>query len=262
VGSLVLEWPGLHGSLHCERCGPQLAASWLSTCALQMPFPDERATRGGALNTDLLRHVSPRAVELLLSMLQRLPEARCSAAQALDSAWIVEGAHSTCEQESRGYTPPIPGAPTPLDVGIVQRMSRYARYSKVKQRLLLRLADSCSDRELIDLQRQFQRMDTSHSGTLSASEVSSALREFKTGSSGQRVYTDDDISQARHSLSLRTLLVCRPTVVSAPMLGVLVRLLARFDGARLSKLPAERGYKQAGKRMRTAEVHTNHTACR
>jgi hypothetical protein len=152
---------------------------------VQLPFADEAATRRGNLDTSQLSGVSPEAVQLLLSVLQRVPQARCTAAQALNSAWIVrhEQHHATYKLQS------------PLDVGVVRRMRRYSRYSKVKQQLLLRLADTASHRELKDLQRQFLRMDTDHNGYLSAAEVKAALREFKTGEDGARVYSDRDIDQ-------------------------------------------------------------------
>ena len=110
----------------------------------QLPFATQLATQRGKLDASLLRHLSPEAIELLLALLQRLPQARCTAAQAPESRWILAGADSASAVAST------------LDIGVAQRMRRYAQANPVKQSLLLRLAGTCSHEELRDLQRQFR----------------------------------------------------------------------------------------------------------
>ena len=113
-------------------------------------------------------------------------QARCTASHALSSPWVMRGQEraSPVAQE--------------LDVGVIRRMRQYSGYHKVKQSVLLRLADACSDDdELQHLRRQFHRMDINNDGCLSQDEVLRAMRQVKTGEDGRRVYTDRDIKEAR-----------------------------------------------------------------
>lgn len=113
-----------------------------------------------------------------------LPQARCTAAQALDSKWIREGT--------------VAATASNIDIGIARRMKQYSEYNKVKHGLLMRLVEQCNPNELMGLQRQFSLMDKNADGSLSLEEVTQALRQFKTGDSGQRVYTDKQIAQVHN----------------------------------------------------------------
>lgn len=112
-----------------------------------------------------------------------LVQARCTAAQALDSAWIR--GHGVYSQ-------------VPLDIGVVTRMSNYASYNKVKHSILLQIAERCNNRELQNLQRQFAAMDADGDGLLDLREVTAALRAVRTGAEGKPVYTDDQIRAVRY----------------------------------------------------------------
>ena len=111
-----------------------------------------------------------------------LLQARCTAAQALDSSWI------------RGH---CAYSAAPLDIGVVTRMSKYASYNKVKHGILLQIAERCNNRELQNLQRQFAAMDVDKDGLLSLQEVTTALRGVRTGAEGKPVYTDEQIHAVR-----------------------------------------------------------------
>lgn len=113
----------------------------------------------------------------------RRVQARPTAAQALDSEWFVRGAAAVAQ---------VP------DIGIARRIEQFSQYNQVKQSLLMRLASECNQEELLDLRRQFARLDTNRDGTLSLQEAGAALRAVVSGVRGKRVYSDEEIEKVLH----------------------------------------------------------------
>jgi hypothetical protein len=95
-----------------------------------------------------------------------------------------------------------------IDIGMARRMKQYSEYNQVKHALLMRLAQQCTPNELMGLQRQFSLLDKNGDGSLSLDEVTQALRQFRTGNSGQRVYTDEQIAQVHICPACRHVLSC------------------------------------------------------
>ena len=78
-----------------------------------------------------LREVSTAARGLLMSLLERDPARRITAAKALEHPWLME----TLAGGGRG-------APRPLRASVVQRLQRFATHGRLKQLVLRLLAES------------------------------------------------------------------------------------------------------------------------
>lgn len=109
-------------------------------------------------------------------------QARYSAARALAHPWIAQD----------GKAPDAP-----LDVRVIQNMSRFAGYNRVKKAILVQIARTFKESEISDLRRQFAVMDTDNSGTISIDEMFKAMTSFKTGENGKPVFSKQEISRVR-----------------------------------------------------------------
>lgn len=109
-------------------------------------------------------------------------QARYSAARALAHPWIAQD----------GIAPDAP-----LDVRVIQNMSRFASYNRVKKAILVEIAKTFKESEISDLRRQFAVMDTDNSGTISIDEMFKAMTSFKTGENGKPVFSEEEIKGVR-----------------------------------------------------------------
>lgn len=107
-------------------------------------------------------------------------QARYSAARGLAHPWISQD----------GIAPDAP-----LDVRVIQNMSRFASYNRVKKAILIEIAKTFKEAEISDLRRQFAVMDKDNSGTISIDEMFEAMTRFKTGENGKPVFSKEEISR-------------------------------------------------------------------
>ncbi|TVU15236.1 hypothetical protein EJB05_38745, partial [Eragrostis curvula] len=106
--------------------------------------------------------VSERAKDLLLRMLNRDPQMRITAAQALEHPWL------------KGR-----GAPNrPIDSALLPRMKQFKAMNKLKQLALKVIAENLSPEELKGLKQMFNNMDTDKSGTITVEELKEGLRKL------------------------------------------------------------------------------------
>jgi len=130
------------------------------------------------LDTPELRsQMSRPALDLLHSLLQRDPNHRLSALQALQHPWIKE----------LDDHPEIP-----LAGSVLQRIQRFATYGRMKQMVLLKVSQEIIDRgstSLTELKTVFDTIDLDGSGALSFQELSVGLREQGY------IVTDDEVQQ-------------------------------------------------------------------
>eukprot|EP00873_Tetraselmis_striata_P012822 jgi/Tetstr1/433086/TSEL_022418.t1 len=130
------------------------------------------------LDTPELRaQMSALALDLLRKLLIRDPNQRLSAAEALQHPWIKELDEHT---------------DIPLQGSVLQRLQRFATYGRMKQMVLLKVAEEIirnGDSSLAELKMVFDSIDLDGSGALSMEELSVGLRE-----QGYMV-TNDEVQQ-------------------------------------------------------------------
>eukprot|EP00803_Ostreobium_quekettii_P004365 evm.model.scf_394.1 EVM.evm.TU.scf_394.1 scf_394:12902-20036(+) len=121
--------------------------------------------------------LSPQAMDFVKSLLQREPEKRPTAEQALEHEWLSEGEG---------------GASTmPLNASLVQRLQRFGTYGRLKQAALRKVAEFvATDGQLVeDLAKAFHLLDTSDTGRVSYTDISNELRK------GEFDLSDPEIDQ-------------------------------------------------------------------
>lgn len=114
-------------------------------------------------------------------------QARFSASKALAHPWIAQD----------GIAPDAP-----LDVRVIQNMSRFAGYNRVKKAILVEIAKTFKENEISDLRKQFAVMDADNSGTISIDEMVKAMASFKTGENGKPVFSAEEIQQVTAAAGL------------------------------------------------------------
>eukprot|EP00250_Pteridium_aquilinum_P009883 c19000_g1_i1 orf=262-1809(+) len=108
--------------------------------------------------------VSLSAKDLVKKLLVKNPHARFTAAQALSHPWIREG-----------EAPDIP-----LDISVLSNIREFVRCSRLRKIALRAVTSILSPDEIVNLEDQFNAMDTDKDGTLSLSEIHEALAKDKT----------------------------------------------------------------------------------
>lgn len=117
----------------------------------------------------LKAQVSENARDLLKKLLERDPDKRVTAVDALEHPWIKDPTLSSAD---------------PLDGSVVQRLQRYATYGHLKQ-LVLRLISSdmnndtgaCPVDGIDHLRDLFKSIDTDSSGGISIQELTAGLKK-------------------------------------------------------------------------------------
>ena len=116
--------------------------------------------------------ISTEAKELVSSLLQREPEKRPTAEEALKSPWLAEGSGGTASTRSSAV---------PLGDSIVQRLQRYGTYGRLKQAALRKVAHAALAHYAepglpAALTAAFATMDRQGSGRIALSDLHSELR--------------------------------------------------------------------------------------
>lgn len=117
------------------------------------------------LSRNTWKNFSSDSKDFISSLLQRDPESRLSAVDALKHPWLQEGAMST-EDEKR-----------PLQRSIIQRLQRFGTYSFLKQIVLSQIAEEAShfsymSPHILDF---FNSLDKDKNGTISYNELRQGL---------------------------------------------------------------------------------------
>jgi calcium-dependent protein kinase len=117
------------------------------------------------LSESTWKNFSSDSKDFISKLLQRDPESRLSAVDALKHPWLQEGAIST-QDEKR-----------PLQRSIIQRLQRFGTYSFLKQIVLSQIAEEAS--KLSDMSPHildfFNSLDKDKNGTISYSELRQGL---------------------------------------------------------------------------------------
>ncbi|KAG8044271.1 hypothetical protein GUJ93_ZPchr0137g29189 [Zizania palustris] len=106
--------------------------------------------------------ISESAKELITRLLNKDPQKRITAAQALEHRWLKEG-----------------GAPDrPIDSAVLTRMKQFKEMNKLKQLALKVIAKNLSADEIKGLKQMFNNMDTDRSGTITVEELKVGLTKL------------------------------------------------------------------------------------
>ncbi|XP_062186206.1 calcium-dependent protein kinase 12-like isoform X3 [Phragmites australis] len=106
--------------------------------------------------------ISESAKDLIRKMLNRDPQKRITAVQALEHPWLKEG-----------------GAPDrPIDSAVLSRMKQFKAMNKLKQLALKVIAENLSPEEIKGLKQMFNNMDTDKSGTITVEELKEGLTKL------------------------------------------------------------------------------------
>lgn len=117
------------------------------------------------LPPDKFQHVTREAQQLCLGLLEKDPNRRLSAKQALEHPWFRIG------------NKPTPfGFKNDITVSIFEGLMDYQAYSKLKRAVLQLLARELSERQIQELRKKFMALDTEGDGLLSVEELLKGMR--------------------------------------------------------------------------------------
>mmetsp|Transcript_118090 Transcript_118090/g.220762 ORF Transcript_118090/g.220762 Transcript_118090/m.220762 type:complete len:895 (+) Transcript_118090:119-2803(+) len=117
------------------------------------------------LPPDKFQHVTREAQQLCLGLLEKDPNRRLSAKQALEHPWFRMG------------NKPTPfGFKNDITVSIFEGLMDYQAYSKLKRAVLQLLARELSERQIQELRKKFMALDTEGDGLLSVEELLKGMR--------------------------------------------------------------------------------------
>ncbi|CAL4992118.1 unnamed protein product [Urochloa decumbens] len=105
--------------------------------------------------------ISESAKDLIRKMLNRDPQKRITAAQALEHPWL------------KGAAPD-----RPVDSALLSRMKQFKAMNKLKQLALKVIAENLSPEETKGLKQMFNNLDTDKSGTIEVEELKERLRKL------------------------------------------------------------------------------------
>ncbi|CAN6372692.1 unnamed protein product [Urochloa humidicola] len=105
--------------------------------------------------------ISESATDLIRKMLNRDPQKRITAAQALEHPWL------------KGAAPD-----RPVDSALLSRMKQFKAMNKLKQLALKVIAENLSPEETKGLKQMFNNLDTDKSGTIEVEELKEGLRKL------------------------------------------------------------------------------------
>ncbi|CAL4983717.1 unnamed protein product [Urochloa decumbens] len=105
--------------------------------------------------------ISESAKDLIRKMLNRDPQKRITAAQALEHPWL------------KGAAPD-----RPVDSALLSRMKQFKAMNKLKQIALKVIAENLSPEETKGLKQMFNNLDTDKSGTIEVEELKEGLRKL------------------------------------------------------------------------------------
>ncbi|CAL5015465.1 unnamed protein product [Urochloa decumbens] len=104
--------------------------------------------------------ISESAKDLIRKMLNRNPQRRITAAQALEHPWLKDAPDR------------------PIDSAVMSRMKQFKAMNKLKQLALKVIAENLSAEEIKGLKQMFNNMDTDKSGTITVEELKEGLTKL------------------------------------------------------------------------------------
>ncbi|NP_001357651.1 calcium-dependent protein kinase [Zea mays] len=105
--------------------------------------------------------ISESAKDLIRKMLNRDPQRRITASQALEHPWLKGGAPDR-----------------PIDSAVLSRMKQFKAMNKLKQLALKVIAENLTEDEIKGLKQMFNNMDTDRSGTITVEELKDGLAKL------------------------------------------------------------------------------------
>ncbi len=115
--------------------------------------------------------VSDSAKDLMSKLLTRDVAKRLTAVEALEHPWV------------RGESAPK----TPLDSVALSRLKDFSANTRLKQAVLVMMADSLSEAELNHMRKTFEAIDTNHDGNITVTELRQAMDSLGDKSAAEDV---------------------------------------------------------------------------
>lgn len=129
------------------------------------------------LSDDPWHTISEEAKDLLRKVLDKSPEARFTASQALSHPWLKEGGASS----------------TPLDYHVVERMQNFSTRCSHAKLLMSMIAGHLQAEEVKDLHDQFELMDSNGDGRVSMKSLERAVSQVRLGPAGERAISEEKL---------------------------------------------------------------------
>merc|ERR1719272_2303785 len=116
---------------------------------------------------DIFANVSPEAKDLCQNLLEKDPEKRFSAKQALEHTWFLDPSKPSPYGDKGG-----------LSVSIFEGLIKYQAYNKLKKAVLQLLTRELSEYQIQELRKKFNALDSQGDGMLSPSELNEGMRHI------------------------------------------------------------------------------------
>ncbi|CAE7722643.1 CPK5 [Symbiodinium pilosum] len=110
--------------------------------------------------------VSKSSFDFVSKLLQRDPDMRMTAEEALAHPWIVEREQMACGTESTG-----------LDASVVRSLAEYSKASKFRRTCMQVMAWSLNNGEMAEVREAFMELDVQKTGAIQLHQLKSVLEE-------------------------------------------------------------------------------------
>lgn len=170
IGTAQYMAPEMINGLYTHRCDNFSVGvvAFLLLCGTY-PFATTRATQVAEVSFrhPAWRQVSNDARLITKGLLHKNAQTRCTASQALQHPWIQSQAPNATD--------------TPLPSLVFDSLRRFCSESLLKKAVLNTIAQTCREEDLHGLRELFVRLDGNQDGTISVSELDSALAQSISG---------------------------------------------------------------------------------
>lgn len=116
--------------------------------------------------------VSTNAKSLILKLLKVNPKQRISAEQALEHAWLTQFK----TKPSLSDTNIDVGPSQKIDINILNMLNNMKNPNKLKKEVLKVFINRLSEKEIVNLKKAFQMIDTGNTGTITCGELMEIMR--------------------------------------------------------------------------------------
>eukprot|EP00931_Biecheleriopsis_adriatica_P079081 TRINITY_DN5249_c0_g1_i1.p1 TRINITY_DN5249_c0_g1~~TRINITY_DN5249_c0_g1_i1.p1 ORF type:complete len:499 (-),score=107.44 TRINITY_DN5249_c0_g1_i1:8-1504(-) len=127
--------------------------------------------------------VDSTAVALVRGLLEKDPNKRMDARNALNSKWLQSAQDNRTRKNSGSFSSSVSamlgmsgGAGTGMNKGTLKRLASFRHYSKFERAVLTLVAHQSQEQHVADLRQAFHELDTSRTGSLSKDEIRAGIK--------------------------------------------------------------------------------------